>query len=233
MNKIVDLQIAGVNYRDYDTIDLIGDNITDLHVSVRNGIIVGHLQIPGVNIVNEVLRASVALSAICESASFVRVFMDPVGVADISKRSRVSRQAVQKWTEKVTFPTPVGSVAANCQKIWAWNEVCDWIEENKDSNLAPERLSSIERNKIDIALSRSHRDNQSASTEREATMGRVLALNTAWVRKNVFEFTYFPTHENRTGSSRVNVFTTSLVPDTPESICNSVNQSNPYKGYVG
>lgn len=163
MGTVIKLQVTGVDYRDDDIIDEIHFNVPQMHISVRNSLIVGIVEIDDPDlIVDKVLRCDDQLKEVSAGASISRVYLDLVGIADISKRCGVSRQAVRKWTENNPFPSPAGLLDANDQKTWLWADVCDWLEDVKGVSFDDTRASAEVRAAVEVALKRKRRVEKSA-----------------------------------------------------------------------
>jgi hypothetical protein len=55
-----------------------------------------------------------------------RLDLDLVTKSQIADRAEVSKQAVQGWTSKATFPKPHTAVNG---PLWAWSDVVPWLRE--------------------------------------------------------------------------------------------------------
>ncbi len=130
----IPLRVSGVDLDDDVTLELLGNHLSDLTWSERDGGVVAALHTSAKNPVAAALEAARRITHVLPDAKVLDVDQELVSASDIASRLGVSREAVRLWVEGLRgpggFPRPVGTVGNGKSKVWQWLAVNSWLQAN-------------------------------------------------------------------------------------------------------
>ncbi|MET8229451.1 hypothetical protein ABZS77_02055 [Micromonospora sp. NPDC005298] len=130
----IPLRVSGVNLDDDGTLELLGEHLSDLAWSERDGGVVATLHTSATNPVATALAAARRITHALPGAEVLDADQELVSTSDIAHRLGVSREAVRLWAEGLRgpggFPRPLGTIGNGKSKVWQWFAVNSWVQEH-------------------------------------------------------------------------------------------------------